>query len=120
MLTNANILRIDTRSGATAAGEPLRVTGDPIDVRCFVDAVSNRQRYTLGAAIDDADRTVFLRRAALAAPPAIGDVLIVRLDGDAEDAALRVVRVGDARVGGAGGISHLELFVAADPPEVDA
>lgn len=113
MLTNATITRIDTQGATSADGRHLLVEGGSIAVRCLIDAVSSRHRYTLGATIEDADRVAYIpRTAGLTVNP--GYRLLIQADNQAEASASIVVTLGDRLGPGGGGLSHLEVFMRRD------
>jgi len=115
MLTNTAITRIDRRSGHDATGRPLLTPGSAISpgARCFVDGLTSRQRYTLGAIIEDADLICYVQRAALLgeAAPDDGDRLVLLPDGQSESYEADVVTVIDRRLPGGGGNTHIEIFL---------
>lgn len=115
MLTNATILRIDRQTGHGADGKPVHATGDATFARCAVDAVSQRQRHTLGAVIQDADMVCY---AAIDPATQSGDMLLIRIDGRAQASLCQVItitdRVAPANATG-GGNSHLEIFLRKEP-----
>lgn len=123
MLTNASILRIDRKGGLTATGQPKVATGNAIAAgvaRCFMDGVTTRQRYAMGAIIEDADTTclVLLRSIAVVAEtrPDVGDRMMIVLDGTGQVAKLHEVIIANDRVlPGGGGNSHIEIFLRRLP-----
>jgi|GEM_PF-4662600 len=120
MLTNAFILRIDRAGTATAVGTRPLTQGAVIAVRCFVGSISGRQRYTLGATLQDADRMAIVRLMDLAAAgqakPQLGDRLTVLLDGDGVVSDQSdVITVGEQILPGGGGNSHYEIFMRRLP-----
>lgn len=120
MLTNAFITRIDLAGTATAVGKRPLTQGAAIAVRCFVGQISSRQRYTLGATIEDADRLAMVRAIDLAsaaqAQPQPGDRLTVLLDGDgAMSDQSDVITVAEQLLPGGGGNSHYEIFMRRLP-----
>jgi hypothetical protein len=120
MLTNATITRIDRAApggAADAIGRPRIVAGNAVSIRCALDMIGSRQRYILGAVLEDATQVVYIERGALVAAgqasplPAPGYRLVLLADGAAETHTVAIVTTGDRVAPGAGGLSHLELFV---------
>jgi hypothetical protein len=116
MLTNATITRIDRQGIPDAAGRPRFTAGDAIAVRCAVDAIMGRQRYTLGAVLEDATQVVYVERGRIdeagEALPGNGDQLIIQDDAPGSTPhTVTVIINGDRLAPGAGVLSHLELFV---------
>ena len=116
MLTNAAITRIDRRDGHDATGRPLIVQGDALasgGARCFVDGLTSRQRYALGAMIEDADLTCYVKRSALLgeAAPDDGDRLTLLADGAPGSYEADVITVIDRRLPRGGGNTHLEIYL---------
>jgi len=119
MLTNATITRIDRLGAPDAAGRPRMTAGGAVPVRCALDQISGRQRYTLGAVLEDATRVVYVERTALTAAsealPGCGDQLVIQSDAEAQAQTVTVITTGD-RLGPEGlGLSHIELFVRREP-----
>lgn len=119
MLTNASILKIDRQGEPNATGRPRRTTGSDVEIRCVTTMITGRQRYTLGAVLEDATQVVYVEHSALAnageEPPANGDQLIVITDGTSTQYTVTVITTGD-HLGPEGmGLSHIELFVRREP-----
>lgn len=116
MLTNATITRIDRAGTADATGRPRMTAGSAVSIHCALDAISSRQRFTLGAVIEDADQVVFVQRQALiGAAPVNGDQLIILPDGSTTSHTVRVITAGDRIAPSGGAMSHLELYVGRLP-----
>ncbi len=119
MLTNAAILRIDRQANPDATGRPRFTSGDAVSIRCALDQISGRQRYTLGAVLEDATEVLYVQSIDLSnageASPRGGDQLIVLADGRSESYTVTIITTGD-HIGPDGmGLSHLELFVRREP-----
>lgn len=110
MLENATLSRID-RATADAAGDVTFTTGETLDARCFVGGIASKLKFTLGATIRDAQHLCHVDKAVLVAlgenPPAVGDRLIVTLDGEASQTGEAVLI--DDRV--FNNLSHWAVFL---------
>jgi len=115
MLTNATVLRIDSNSGADATGSAIRVIGAAIAVRCFVDAVSNSQRWSLGVTSSEVTQAAYIEKAQLVAAGlslpgfAAGDKLLIAIDGEDPTGTLQAVVTTKDRQMGA--LAHFEVFL---------
>ena len=117
MLANGVLLRIDRSSSADATGEKSfspgadlaeLVTGAP---RCFLDEVSDLQRWSLGSTIKDASQVCFIADESLSgadeSPPAQGDRMVVELDaGEAWTGEAIVIKHHSLS-----GFSHFEVYL---------
>lgn len=120
MISNAKILRIDRKTGIGADGEPIFTPGPTIaggGCDCFLDDVTQSQRYELGSIIKTASQTVFIDKDDLKAsgelPPGsapdnrTGDRMLIQTE-DGDQVSGEVVLVKD-RV--KAGMSHFECFI---------
>jgi len=60
VISNATITRIDTQSGADAAGTPVFVTGTAIALDCDLRDPKSQQRWEIGATIKDVSWVLFV------------------------------------------------------------
>jgi hypothetical protein len=111
VITNAAILRIDRRSGVSAAGDELIATGPTINVPCMMDGVSSSQKFTLGSSIEDSSNSLYIDKSDLAAaneaPLANGDRPFIAID-DEDPRLYEVLIAGDRSLNT---LSHWELFL---------
>jgi len=89
VISNATITRIDTQSGADAAGTPVFVTGASLTLDACLGEPTSTQHWNLGATIKDAKWALYIDKDDLAAagitPPALGDrVYAVPEDGSGD------------------------------------
>lgn len=115
MLSNATLLRIDTTDGIDPTGGAIRVTGTAISVRCFVDAVSNSQRWSLGVTSSEVTQAAYIGKADLAAAGLsvpgfkVTDKLLIAVDG--EDPAGVLQQVVTTKDRNLGALAHFEVFL---------
>lgn len=117
MITNASILRIDRRAGASAKGKPLITTGSAHAagvVPCFVDEVSNAQRNNLGQTAADASQVCYVSPATLGdageAAPSPGDLVTLAAD-DGGASVTQQILLAKRRTHS--DLSHFELYLKA-------
>lgn len=108
MITNGTLISIVRRAGATALGDERFSSPETIGVECCIDDVKSTQRFTLGAAIQDANQVIYLEKSVYAGTtPAIGDVLTFQIDGESP-ATGEVLAQGDRTKDS---LSHWELYL---------
>ncbi|HVS73086.1 MAG TPA: hypothetical protein VHQ47_17660 [Phycisphaerae bacterium] len=124
MITNACIVSLQRRTGASAGGDPLFASATIIaadDLRVFKGGVSARSaasgglsiRFALGATIDDASVVVFVEKQALADmslddPGLLDRITVVVDDDDPAGQAWQILGIAEQVLGD---LSHFELFV---------
>lgn len=77
--------------------------------------ISGRQRYTLGAILEDATQVIYIEKSVLEAQdesmPANGDQLMILADGSNTAYTVTIITTGDRIAPSGRPMSHLELFV---------
>lgn len=78
MLTNATITQLRSRTGASVTGAELLTEPVSMELRCLLDAPSDRQSWQPQATVLDGDQVVFVEHGDYA--PALSDRLTITPD----------------------------------------